>query len=77
MSSRLYKSGFAKRKEKEKKDTETEKGQAKVDSFFKRPRVLELHDASTPSTSTDEQLQEHLEEQSTVEGSSQPNAAVN
>ena len=33
MSGRQYKSGFAKRKEKEKKDSEAEKGQSKMDSF--------------------------------------------
>ena len=60
MSGRQYKSGFAKRKEKEKKASEAEKGQSKMDSFVKRPRTLEPSVSDMASCSNAEPLDGNL-----------------
>ena len=63
MSSRTYKSGFAKRKEREKRDADTEKGQTRMDLFVKRPRGSDLQDASSEaSTSNADPVQEQEDE---------------
>ena len=61
MSGRQYKSGFAKRKEKEKKDSEAEKGLSKMDSFVKRPQTLEPSVSDMASCSNAEPLEEQLD----------------
>ena len=46
-----YKSGAQKRKERDKKDSETAKGQTTMATFMKKPRALDPCDASIASTS--------------------------
>ena len=56
MSGRQYKSGYAKRKERDKKKDETV--QTSLASFLKKPRVSDSTDSSIPSASM--QMQEQL-----------------